>query len=391
MTGFVAVADARTAARRRLPRAIFDFVDGGADGEVSLRRNRDQFDDIAFHPRVGVDVAERDQSVVLFGRRYAAPFGIAPTGLAGLVRPQAEKLLARAAAAAGVPMVLSTVASCSLEDVARAADSPKWFQLYILRDRGLTRGLMARAQAAGYAVLVVTLDCAVGGRRERDPRNDFTLPLRLTARNAIDVLRRPGWAWNMLRHGPPRPENMIEGAGGISSAEGLTAFMTSQLDPAVTWADVAALRRDWPGPMVVKGIACVEDARCALDCGADGVILSNHGGRQLDTVVPPLAVLPGVADALGDRLTILCDSGFRRGADVVKALALGARAVLFGRPTLYGLAARGEAGAARVLALFRDDVDRTLALLGCRSVAELGRRHVGRAVRSPEWRSTGST
>ncbi len=387
MTGFVAVEDARAAARRRLPRAIFDFVDGGADGEVSLRLNRAQFDDTAFHPRVGVDVGERDQSVVLFGQRYAAPFGIAPTGLAGLVRPQAEKLLARAAAAAGVPIVLSTVASCSLEDVARAADCPKWFQLYILRDRGLTRSLLTRARAAGYAVLVVTLDCAVGGRRERDPRNDFTLPLRLTARNALDVLRRPGWAWSMLRHGPPRPENMVEAAGSISSAEGLTAFMTAQLDPTVTWADVADLRKLWPGPMVVKGIASLADARRALDVGADGVILSNHGGRQLDTIVPPPAVLPEVAAALGDRLTILCDSGFRRGADVVKALTLGARAVLFGRPTLYGLAAGGEAGAKAVLDLFRDDVDRTMALLGCRSVADLS----GRAVRSREWRSTGST
>lgn len=391
MTGFVAVADARDAARRRLPRAVFDFVDGGADGEVSLKVNRAQFDGIAFHPRVGVDVGQRDQSVVLFGQRYAAPFGIGPTGLAGLVRPRAEKLLARAAAAAGVPFTLSTVASCSLEDVARAADSPKWFQLYILRDRGLTRSLLARAEAAGYGVLVVTMDCAVGGRRERDPRNDFTLPLRLTARNGFDVLRRPGWAWSMLRHGPPRPENMVEAAGGIGSAEGLTAFMTSQLDPSVTWADVAGIRRSWPGPMVVKGIATVEDARRALDGGADGIILSNHGGRQLDTIVSPLVVLPDVADALGDRLTILCDSGFRRGADVVKALALGARAVLFGRPTLYGLAAGGEAGARLVLDLFRDDVDRTLALLGCRSLADLSARHVGRLTRAPEWRSTGST
>ncbi len=387
MTGFVAVEDARAAARARLPRAIFDFVDGGADGEVSLRLNRAQFDDIAFHPRVGIDVGRRDQSVLLFGRRYASPFGIAPTGLAGLVRPQAEKMLARAAAAAGVPIVLSTVASCSLEDVARAADGPKWFQLYILRDRGLTRSLLTRAQAAGYAVLVVTMDCAVGGRRERDPRNDFTLPLRLTARNAIDVLRRPGWAWELLRHGPPRPENMVEGAGGIASAEGLTAFMTAQLDPTVTWADVAALRRSWRGPLVVKGIASIADARRALDSGADGVILSNHGGRQLDTIVSPMALLPDVAEALGDRLTILCDSGFRRGADVVKALTLGARAVLFGRPTLYGLAAGGETGARAVLDLFRDDVDRTMALLGCRSVAELA----GRAVRPQEWRSTGST
>lgn len=371
----VSVDDVRDAARHRLPRAVFDFFDGGAETETSLRRNRSQFDAVAFRHRVLSDVSVRDQSVVLFGRRHASPFGIGPTGLAGLAWPGAEALLARAAARAGVPFTLSTVASTSVEAAGRAGSGAKWFQLYILKDRGLSRELARRAYDAGFEALVITADCPVGGKRERDPRNHFTLPLRPTARTVLDFARRPGWLAGIARHGVPRAENMAA-AASEAGAPDLAAFMNAQLDPAVTWRDVEAFRELWGGTLIVKGVLHVDDARRAAALGADGVVVSNHGGRQLDGAAPVLNVLPEIAEAVGDALTVLCDSGFRRGSDIVKALALGARAVLLGRATLYGVAAAGEAGATHVLDILRDEVDRVLALLGCSSVAALGAAHL---------------
>ncbi len=374
--GAVAIGDLRDAARRHLPRAVFDFIDGGAEDEVSLRHNRRVFEQVALCQRVLVGTATRNQSIELFGRRWAAPFAIGPTGLAGMARPGAELALARAAGAAGVPFTLSTFACATIEDVAASCPGPKWFQLYILRDRGLSRALLQRAQAAGYEALVVTADCPVSGQRERDPRNHFAIPLRLTPRNAADVLRRPAWLLDALRAGPPLPVNLAQVAGGRADARSLAELSAEQLDSTVTWDDLAAVRRDWPRTLIVKGVLSPEDVRRAAALGADGVIASNHGGRQLDTAPPPLMLLPALAEAASGRVVLLCDSGFRRGADVVKAFALGADGVLLGRATLYGVAAAGEAGAARALGILRDDVDRVLALLGCRSISDVTADHV---------------
>lgn len=381
------LADMRQEARRRLPRAIFDYIDGAAEDEVSRRRNRTQFDEWGFVQRTARDVATIDLSTTLLGRRYAAPFGIGPTGLAGLAWPRAEALLADAAKTAGVPFCLSTVSSVRLEDVCASSDHGHWFQLYIFRDRGLSRSLLERARAAGYEVLVITVDCATGGNRERDPRNDFTLPLRLTRRNVADTLMRPGWLMRLARNGMPRPENMVEAAAEAArNALGLVAFMSSQLDPGVTWKDVEEFAALWPGPVVVKGLLAVDDVRSAIACGASGVVVSNHGGRQLDGAVSPMTVLPEIREAAGDGLTILCDSGFRRGTDIVKALALGADGVLMGRNTLYGAGAAGAAGIEHVLTLLRQEMVRAMTLLGTPNVAALTRdhiRHLGPAGRPP--------
>lgn len=373
----VNVEDMRALARRRLPRAVFDFIDGGAEDEVSRRRNRSQFEAIAFRHRVMVDVSAPDMSVDLFGERYAAPFGIGPTGLAGLAWPAAESLLAAAAGEAGIPFCLSTVASVTLEEAAGACPGHKWFQIYIFRDRGLSARLADRAWQAGYRVLVITVDCPTGGNRERDPRNDFTLPLRLTPTNAVDVLRRPGWLARLARHGAPKPANMVESAqGAAGGAQGLVAYMNAQLDPSVTWDDVAKTAERWPGPVVVKGILSAGDALRARDAGAHGIVLSNHGGRQLDGAVSPMTVLPEIRDLMGPDFTILCDSGFRRGSDVIKAVALGADAVLMGRNTLYGVGAAGRAGAEHVIALLKREVERAMVLLGTPRIADIGPEHV---------------
>lgn len=371
------LSDMRLRARRALPRAIFDYIDGAAEDEVSCRQNRSQFDRWGFVQRSAVDVSRIDMSRTLFGHRYDVPFGIGPTGLAGLAWPKAESLLAAAAAAANVPFCLSTVASVTIEEVAESSGPGNWFQLYIFRDRELSRTLMNRAKAAGYKVLVITVDCATGGNRERDPLNDFTLPLRPTHRNVFDTAMRPGWVLRLARNGPPRPENMVEAAAkAAQNAQGLVAFMSEQLDPSVNWEDVEDFAAQWDGPVVVKGVLAAEDVKQARTVGADGVIISNHGGRQLDGAVSPLAVLPQIRDAVGTDLTLLCDSGFRRGADILKAIALGADGVLMGRNTLYGIAAGGRPGAAHVLDILRSELERAMVLLGTPSLAHVTREHV---------------
>lgn len=388
------IADMRLLARRRLPLAIFDFIDGAAEDEISRRRNRSQFERWAFVHEALNDVSSVDLSVELFGRRYSAPFGIGPTGLAGLAWPRAEALLAKAARQQGIPFCLSTVSSVSIENVAVEAGSGHWFQLYILRDRDLSRRLLERARDAGYGVLVITVDCPTGGNRERDPRNDFTLPLRITRRNAFDTLRRPGWLSRLARSGAPRPENMVEAARDAGSAQGLVAFMNSQLDPSVTWRDLEEFIKLWKGPVVVKGLLRAADCARAAELGAAGAIVSNHGGRQLDGTVSPLDVLPGIRHAVGPSFALICDSGFRRGSDVVKARALGADAVFSGRNTLYGAGAAGEAGITRVIEILRTELVRVMTLLGTARLEDVTRGHVldmqprPEAAGRPDMRST---
>ena len=364
------IDDLRTLAKRRMPKALFDFVDGGAEDEVSLRDNRSQFDRwrlIAGHP---VSVTTRDLSVEIFGERIAAPFIISPTGLAALTRGRAEVALARGAQKVGIPMTLSTAASISIEDLARsAAGARRWFQLYIFKDREFTQSLIERAKKAGYTALVVSVDCPVLGQRERDFRNRMTIPLRPTATNVIDVLRRPGWLFDFLTHGVPKPENFT----GLRSngAQSLIVQMQEQFDPSVSWADIAWVRSQWQGPLIIKGIVSAIDARLAIERGVDGVVVSNQGGRQLDHAVPTLEALPYVVDAVGQRATVFCDGGFRRGTDVVKALALGAKAVFLGRATLFGVAAGGETGVVRALRILCDELDRAMALMGCASLDQI--------------------
>ncbi|MEM6462032.1 MAG: alpha-hydroxy acid oxidase [Pseudomonadota bacterium] len=371
------VEDMRLAARRTLPRAVFDYIDGAAEDEVSRARNRTQFNDWGLVHRVLNDVGEIDLSVELLGRTYAAPFGIGPTGLAGLAWPQAEKLLAQAATMAGIPFCLSTVSSVSLEHVAQESGGPNWFQLYIFRDRDLSFNLLGRAARAGYDVLVITVDCPIGGNRERDPRNDFTLPLRATHRNVLNTMRKPGWLLRMARNGSPRPENMVDAAAAAAKdAQGLVAFMNSQLDPSVTWKDVEEAITLWKGPVVIKGLLSLEDVRRAVDIGARGVVLSNHGGRQLDGAVSPLTVLPEVRAVVEDDFAVICDSGFRRGTDIIKALALGADLVFMGRNTLYGVGAAGAPGIDHVLKILKTEMTRAMTLLGTAKVSDISRANV---------------
>jgi L-lactate dehydrogenase (cytochrome) len=370
----VTVEDLRGLARRRLPRAVFDFVEGGAGDEVTVERNRTAFRRVAFRPRVLVDVSKREQATMVLGEPVATPVLVAPTGMAGLCWPRGEAVAARAAQDAGTIYTLSTHASCSIEEVAAHAPGPLWFQLYVWQNRELTRSFVDRARAAGYRALVLTVDVPIVSRRERDLRNGFTIPPRVTVRNALDVLRHPGWTRRVLL-GPRLTLANLVGAPGAPRADIVTlgGVAQRQVDASVSWADLAWFRSLWSGPLVLKGVLSAEDARRAVEHGVDGLIVSNHGGRQLDSAPAALEVLPEIADAVGGRAEVLMDGGVRRGADVVKALALGARAVLVGRPYLYGLAAGGGAGVRRVLELLKGEIDHALALVGVPRVGELDR------------------
>jgi L-lactate dehydrogenase (cytochrome)/(S)-mandelate dehydrogenase len=376
------VWDLREMARRRVPKGLFEFVDRGTEDEASLRNNRAVFERIRFRPRTLVDVSARNPRVTLFGKTHDMPLAIAPTGTAGLLWYEGEIALARAARAAGIPFALATGSMTAMEKVAEEAGGTLWFQLYMWPDRSLSHKLVERARTAGYQALIVTVDGVVPGNREYNLRNGFTIPFTFTRRNVTDVLLHPRWLFGVLARylvtsGMPRYQNYPTELRQKITARpmGRSALRSDSLD----WEDLKALRSIWPGTLMVKGILHPQDAVLAADCGADAVIVSNHGGRNLDGAISPIEVLPEVVDAVGHRITVLVDSGFRRGTDVVKALALGARAVLIGRATLYGVAAGGEAGARRALALLREEIDRVMALIGARSVAELSREFLAAA------------
>ena len=363
------VEDYRRLAAKRLPRMVFDYLDGGAESERGLRRNRAAFEAICFEPRRLIDVSRRDLSVEMFGRKYPMPLVIAPTGLNGALWPDGDVLLARAAAEAGIPFPLSTASNATIEEVAdRAGGGELWFQLYIVQ-RALAEALTKRALAVGYKTLVLTVDVPVNGKRERDMRNGFGVPFRYSPRVVLDSALHPGWSLRQLRHGLPELANFAGPVGG-QDVNAQAALMNRQMDASFAWDDLKALRDSWPHTLLVKGLLCAEDAELCVRLGIDGVIVSNHGARQLEDVAAPVETLADFT-ARTDR-PVLVDSGFRRGADVVKALALGARAVLLGRATLYGLAARGGAGIADVLRILRQEIDTTLALIGCARAAELG-------------------
>jgi isopentenyl diphosphate isomerase/L-lactate dehydrogenase-like FMN-dependent dehydrogenase len=371
------VEDVRQAARRRLPRLAFDFIDGGADAELSLRRNLEAFERRVLRPRHLVGVATRTLETTVLGDRVALPVLIAPTGMSRVAGRGGDAAGARAAQRMGTVFTLSTMSSDSIEEVAGRSSGPLWFQLYLWRQRDLAERLVDRAQVAGYRALVVTVDVPVVGNRLRDLRNGFKMPPRIEPRTAFDILRHPRW----LAQVPSAVSFQNIVASGVPNASRPMAhakLVNSLLsNPGATWDDLAWLRELWRGPLIVKGVLTHEDAELAAEAGVDGIIVSNHGGRQLDGTLGTLDALEEVLAAVGNRVEVLLDGGVRRGTDVVKALALGARACLIGRPWLYGLAAGGEQGVVDVLEIMRTEIDRALALLGRRSVAELDRSAVG--------------
>jgi L-lactate dehydrogenase (cytochrome) len=368
------VDDLRRIARGRLPGGVFDYVDGGAEDERSLRRNGAAFARVELRPRVLVDVSEVDTTTELLGLHLPFPLVLGPTGFTRIVTPDGELDVARAAGRAGVPYTLSTLGTRTIEEVAGAGAGPKWFQVYVWRDRGLVKEMIDRAAANGYHALMLTVDTVVQGRRERDLRRGFTLPPKIGLGTFLDGAVHPAWTWAFVRAEPitfanVRGSSVPDGSTAVS----LGTLISSQFDPSLSWRDLDWLRSVWDGPLVVKGIQTVEDAVLAADAGVDAIALSNHGGRQLDGAPPPIELVQPVADAVGDRVAVICDGGVRRGSDIVKAVALGARACSIGRAYLYGLAAGGQRGVDHVLAMLAAGVRQTMGLAGARSVAELTR------------------
>ena len=360
------VMDYRELARNRLPKMVFDFLEGGASNERALAHNRAVFDRINFRPHRLKDISKRDQSIELFGRKQAAPFMIAPTGMNGILWPDGDIVLLKAAQEAGLPFALSTASTSSIEEIAEVSTGDRWFQLYV-SDRALSQTLVERAQAAGYTTLVLTSDVAINGLRERDIRNGFSLPIKYSLSTMWDGMIHPRWSMDLLTHGVPPMGNFVSKQASDTNKQ--ATMMNRSMDATFDWKALQWLRKLWRGTLLVKGILNADDAvRCVAE-GADGVILSNHGGRQLGDVIAPLQVLAETRSKITQ--PILIDSGYRRGADIVKALALGANSVLLGRATLYGLAAMGQAGVADVIKIMMNEIDNTLAQIECPNVRDL--------------------
>jgi (S)-mandelate dehydrogenase len=371
------IEELRAMARRRVPNFCFEYVEGGAEEEATLQRNRSVFADIAFRPRSLVDVSKRDIGIDLFGRRSAAPFMIGPTGFSGLLSREGDIALASAAAAAGIPYILSNASTVPLERVVASAGGRVWMQVYMYRTRDFVAKLAERAKQANVEALVVTTDSAIYGKREWDLRN-YARPLKLDLRNTLDVIAHPRWMMDVLwPGGMPKFANLGDLLPpGQDSVRGAASALAKELDPSLSWEDIRWLRDRWPGRLIIKGLIHPEDAARAVSVGADGIVLSNHGGRQLDGSVAALEVLPEVVAEVNGRLAVMLDGGFRRGSDIVKAMALGADAVLLGRATTWGLAAGGRAGVDRAIEILKTEVDRVIGLLGCKSIAELDTRYL---------------
>jgi (S)-mandelate dehydrogenase len=370
--------DFRALAKRRLPKIAFDFLDGGTDDELGMARNREAFSKHQLLPRYLVDVTRCDQSVELFGRRYSSPFGISPTGMAGLFRRGADEMLAHAAKKANVPFLLSSASNLSIEDAVKIAPDNVWFQMYATTDPRINDDLVKRATEARAGVLVITVDVPVSSNRERNRRNGFTRPFTMTSAIMLDALTKPGWVIEYLKGGGmPMMSNWLPYAKPGASANEV-ADLYGELTPAsmTNWETVASVREQWKGPLVIKGLLHPEDATQAVKAGAQGIIISNHGGRQLDSAPSPLAMLPAIKAAVGDQATLMLDSGVRRGSDVVIAKCLGAQSCIFGRPTLYAVAALGQDGADQVLAMMRKEVNSVLAQIGCTQFENLDQRYL---------------
>jgi L-lactate dehydrogenase (cytochrome) len=373
MTIVSSTTDFREAARRRLPRFLFDYIDGGAYAERTLARNVADLADLSLRQRVLKDVSRVSTKATLFGVEQAMPIALAPVGLTGMYARRGECQAARAAAKKGVPFCLSTVGVCDVDEVAKASSAPIWFQLYVLRDRVFMRDLLARAAGAGATTLVFTVDMPVPGARYRDAHSGMSGP-NAAARRMMQAMFKPDWAWDVGVMGRPHTlGNVAPVLGDNSGLEDFMGWLGANFDPSIQWKDLEWIREVWKGPLVIKGVLDPEDAKAAADIGADGIVVSNHGGRQLDGVLSSARALPAIAEAVGDRLTVLADSGVRSGLDVVRMLALGAHGVLLGRAWVYALAARGETGVTQLLDLFEKEMRVAMALTGVNSVAEIDR------------------
>ena len=377
------VEDLRKIAMRRLPRGVFDYIDGGAEDEITLRQNVEAFRAIEFRPRVLRDVSSVDTTTNVLGRPVPFPLVLSPTGFTRIVTPGGELDVARAAASKDIPYTLSTLGTRSIEEVASVSNGRKWFQVYVWRDRGLVKDMLDRAAACNYEAIMITVDTAVLGRRERDVRRGFTLPPKIRLGTLVDGALHPSWTWNFVRAEPIVFANVagsLDAAGGPGVSPGmdgttavsLAEYTNSQFDPSLSWSDIEWMRANWSGPVVIKGIQTVDDAKLAVSHGVNAIALSNHGGRQLDGAPTPIELVDPVAQALGGAIEISCDGGVRRGSDIVKALALGATACMTGRTYLYALGAGGETGVRFVIDQLHEATKRTMALVGAGSISELG-------------------
>ena len=373
------VARLRERAKRRLPAPVFHYIDGAAGDEWTMRQNTSAFDRWELVPRWLLDVSEIDLSTRVFGQDIAVPFFCAPTAMSRLFHHVGEPAVARAAERAGTMYSLSSMSTASIEEAAAATAGPKLFQVYVFKDRGLNREFVQRCKDSGYHALALTVDVPVAGNRERDIVTGMTIPPKLTLASLLDFAMHPRWVWNYFTSPPLELANVRDRIKGDVTT--LVTFFNEQLDRTVSWDDAASMVEEWGGPFAIKGVLSAEDARRAADIGATAVMVSNHGGRQLDSSPAPIEVLPEIVDAVGDRMEVILEGGVRRGVHVLKALALGATAVSFGRPYLFALGAGGEAGVDQVLEYFRADVERDMRLLGCRNIAEVDAARIRRVPR----------
>jgi L-lactate dehydrogenase (cytochrome) len=372
MKTITCIEDLRDVARRKVPKAFFDYVDSGSYNEETLRANRADLEMIKLRQRVMVDVSNRSLATTIIGQNISAPFALAPIGLCGMQHGDGEILAAQAAEEAGIPFTLSTMSICSIEQVAEAASRPFWFQLYVIRDRDFSRDILERASAAKCNALVLTVDLQVLGQRHRDIRNGMTVPPEMRLRNIIEMARKPRWALSILKSKSKTFGNLAGHLEGMEDITSLAQWTNSQFDPALNWKDVEWIKKVWPGKIIIKGILDVEDARTAVKLGADAIVVSNHGGRQLDGAPSSISALPAIAQAVGSDTEVLFDGGIRTGADLLRALALGARACLIGRAYVYGLGAAGKAGVAKAIDILQKELSVAMALTGTTRIRDLG-------------------
>jgi len=372
MRTITCIEDLQQLAKRRVPRAFYDYAASGSYSEETLRANRADLEHIRLRQRVMVDVSQRHLDTSIIGQKISAPIALAPVGLLGMQHGDGEILAARAAADAGIPFTLSTMSICSIEDVAEATKTPFWFQLYVIRDREFIRDLLSRAIAAKCSALVLTVDLQVLGQRHRDIKNGMTVPPEIRIKNIIDIATKPAWAWSILKGKRKTFGNLAGHVKGMENVNSLAQWTNSQFDPALNWKDVDWIRSIWPGKLIIKGILDREDARTAVKVGADAIVVSNHGGRQLDGAASSISMLPKVAEAVGDQTEIMFDGGIRTGADIMRAIALGAKCCMIGRAYAFALGAGGQAGVARAIEILKKELDVTMALTGTKSIEEIG-------------------
>ena len=371
MAKIACIEDLRKLAERRVPRMFYDYSDSGSWTETTYRANESDLAKIKFRQRVALDVSSRSTAMTMLGQKVPMPVALAPTGLTGMQHADGEILAARAAAEFGVPFTLSTMSICSIEDVAENSPAPFWFQLYVMRDRDFIRRLIERARAANCSALMVTLDLQLMGQRHKDVRNGLSAPPKPTLRNILNLMQKPAWCLGMLGTKRRQFGNIVGHVKGVKDMSSLSDWTVSQFDPSLSWDDVAAIRKQWGGKMIIKGILDVEDAKAAVKVGADAIVVSNHGGRQLDGAMSSIEALPAIVDAVGDKTEIWMDSGIRSGQDVLRAIALGARGTLIGRAFLYGLGAGGQAGVRQALDIIHKELDLTLGLCGQSDLAKV--------------------